>query len=44
MHENHQGTKQISDRVYNAHFDAGLRANDGIWILEQAGTGEPGRQ
>ncbi len=103
MHENHQGTKQISDKVYNAYFNAGLRVfdisdpgrpvetasfvpptpktivdprpfmrifdvvhggvrdacsqdtlvdprgyvylsglNDGIWILEESTTGEPG--
>jgi len=28
MHENHQGTKQIHDKVYNAYFNAGLRVFD----------------
>jgi hypothetical protein len=28
MHENHQGTKQIDDKVYNAYFNAGLRVFD----------------
>jgi hypothetical protein len=28
MHENHQGTKQISDKVYNAYMNAGLRVFD----------------
>ncbi len=28
MHENHQGTKEVSDKVYNAYFNAGLRVFD----------------
>lgn len=28
FHENHQGTKQISDKVYNAYMNAGLRVFD----------------
>lgn len=28
LHENHQGTMQISDRVYNAYMNAGLRIFD----------------
>ena len=28
LHENHQGTKQISNKVYNAYMNAGLRVFD----------------